>query len=64
MRNAQVPTNTARRFLAAFQSNMVYLPQEMLLVSASLASRQINAIRYALDITFGGTIEEPSAPMI
>nr|MDP2189754.1 hypothetical protein [Rhodoferax sp.] len=30
---------------AAVQSNKVYLPQEALLVSVSLASRQINAIR-------------------
>ena len=45
MRNAQVPTNTARRALAAFQSNKVYLLQEVLLVSTGLASRQINAIR-------------------
>ena len=30
---------------AAVQSNKVYLPQEVLLVSNSLASRQINAIR-------------------
>jgi len=27
------------------QSNMVYLPQEVLLVSTGSASRQINAIR-------------------
>ena len=33
--------------LAAWQSNKVYLPQEVLLVSTDLASRQINAIRYA-----------------
>ena len=31
--------------LQAVQSNGVYLPQEVLLVSISLASRQINAIR-------------------
>jgi hypothetical protein len=30
---------------AVVQSNKVYLPQEVLLVSNSLASRQINAIR-------------------
>ena len=33
----------------AVQSNKVYLPQEVLLVSADLASRQINAIRYAFN---------------
>lgn len=32
---------------AAVQSNKVYLPPEVLLVSISLASRQINAIRWA-----------------
>ena len=37
--------NTARHHRAAVQSNKVYLPQELLLVSISLASRQINAIR-------------------
>ena len=34
-------------FGKAVQSNKVYLPQEVLLVSTDLASRQINAIRYA-----------------
>ena len=38
---------TRQPFAVAVQSNKVYLPQEVLLVSTDLASRQINAIRYA-----------------
>ena len=38
---------TRQPFGAAVQSNKVYLPQEVLLVSINLASRQINAIRSA-----------------
>jgi len=30
----------------AVQSNMVYLPREMLMVSSSMSARQINADRY------------------
>ena len=43
--NASTPSNAVREHFAAVQSNMVYQPREVILVSTSIAVRLINANR-------------------